>query len=200
MSVLRRKEGILEREAPRPKDREDLLENHTFWLFGFLLFSTVFVATLMLTVPYADLTGQIVKPEISPAQLSKITEGASYVHTMPSSAGIQLAQKSLDSSALFDKNTIFICKLEDNLNCEGNAKPEVLVNAEGLKSNSLANPQFSAGRFGRSFDASKVYLKIPNVNPLTSSEGTIDFWVKTNWNANDGMTHTFIDNRPASYA
>ncbi|MEK6857939.1 MAG: LamG domain-containing protein [Nanoarchaeota archaeon] len=28
----------------------------------------------------------------------------------------------------------------------------------------------------------------------------MDFWVKTNWNANDGITHTFIDNRPASYA
>ena len=66
---MRKKEGLLEREAPKPKGREDLLENHTFWLFGFLLFSSVFVTTLLLVVPYADITGQLVKPDISQSQL-----------------------------------------------------------------------------------------------------------------------------------
>lgn len=81
-----------------------------------------------------------------------------------------------------DANTILLLHFEDSL-----------TGAQGQMPTQAVGVSYTAGVIGRAAvfgdDTSAPYNSAGNINPTV---GTLEFWIKPQWNGNDGLTYTFL--------
>lgn len=188
--------GILEKEAPRPQSREDLLENHTFWLFAFVLFTVVFVGSAILAVyPQEKITGQLITPEL--AQQISISDGTLYQNTVLTQNGIELLNSSQGVATLREivrDSQVNLSSLE----WSDMKKPDSLLYFSFDK----PNPKFTRDSVhgGARIFESEDYIDTQQRFNLT--DFSIETWVKTKEHSHQAIVSTFsISNQsdPASY-
>jgi hypothetical protein len=85
--------------------------------------------------------------------------------------------------AQVDSNTLLSLKFENSLDGE---QGEVPVQASGLS--------FLPGTVGQSVSVPPAGVLVYSAaNNVSAQHGTIEFWLRPNWNGNDNQTHTLVD-------